>query len=101
MRDVHWDLVARGSGYTSFKELLVDWYERKELSIEAIANELEVHRTTVIRRMAEYGIKPRPVVAFSVSHNEAINLTVEQIAQKYKVTHSTAWRAKKRAKEKS
>lgn len=99
MKETHWDLVARASGYMSFKDLLEDLYNNKRLSIEAIANELTIHRTTVLRRMHEYNIKPRPVEAFSISLHEATNLTVEQIAHKYKVTHSTAWRAKKRAKE--
>lgn len=101
MKDTHWDLVAKGSGYTCLRDLLDDWYTHKKLSIEAISNELNVHRTTITRRLQEYGIEVRSAEPFTITKHEALNFTVEQIAQKYKVTHSTAWRAKKRAKERS
>jgi DNA-binding transcriptional regulator LsrR (DeoR family) len=97
MKMEHWDLVAQAKGYPSIKQLLEDLYLTKGLSKENIANELEIHRVTVQRLMQVLGIVNRKRELLTISHKEAVNLTVQQISKRYHVTKSTAWRAKLRA----
>lgn len=101
MKDEHWDLIASVAGFESIEDLLKDRYTRQEWSIERIANELGVHRATVKRLMDQFGIPLRDRASLVITREEAINLSTGEIARRYSVTMSTAWRAKKKAKEDS
>lgn len=97
MKDEHWDLIALKEGFDCMEDLLRHWYTYLTKSKEAIADDLGVHRSTVARLLHNYGIATRLRDQLLITREEAVNLTVEQIARKHSVTRSTAWRAKKKA----
>lgn len=99
MKTELWDIVAKAYGQDSIKALLEDLYCKRGLSQEYIANELNTTRTTVVRLFRHYGIEARVRETLEISLDEAVNLSVAQIARKYMVSKSSAWRAKQKAKE--
>jgi transposase len=97
MKTELWDVVAKAYHYDSIKALLVEWYEVQGRSQEAIANELNTSRSTVTRLLQEHEIEVRVKATLEITREEAINLSVAQIARRHLVTKSTAWRAKRKA----
>lgn len=97
MKDEHWEMIALTKGFDSIADLLKSWYLELKKSQEEIADELGVHRSTIASLMARLGIDIRPRSTLVISRDEAVNLTTEQIARRYNVPRSTAWRAKRKA----
>lgn len=98
MKTELWDIVAKAYGKDSIKALLLEMYCEKHCSQEYIANELNTTRTTITRLFRHYGIEARVREVLEISREEAINLSVAQLARKYSVSKSSAWRAKLKAK---
>lgn len=55
-----WDGIARQLGYGSERDLLLDFYVRKEFSIKTIASKLGAGTTTINRRLGICGITKKP-----------------------------------------
>ena len=97
MKQEHWDQIAKSNGFDSMKDLLEAWYNVGHCSINSIARQLQVTDITVTKLLKMNGIEVRKMSAFKVARDIALNLSVEQIARKFKVPKSTAWRAKRKA----
>lgn len=55
-----WDLIARKVGFASERELLEDFYYRRQLTTAQIATLLQTSRQHVCQRLKFYGIALRP-----------------------------------------
>ena len=55
-----WDGIARQLGYDSERDLLLDFYVKKEMSIKTIALKLGAGTTTINRRLSICGITKKP-----------------------------------------
>jgi transposase len=55
-----WDGIARQLGYDSERDLLLDFYVKREMSIKTIALKLGAGTTTINRRLSICGITKKP-----------------------------------------
>jgi len=92
-----WNTLAKANSFDSIEELLTERHIKKKESLETIALDLNVHRRTIGRLLAQLGItnldKNTTII---LSEYEATNLTLGQIARRYNVSKSTAWRLRKK-----
>ena len=84
------------------KRTIQDLYWKENFSIEDIAERLACGYSTVRRLMAKHKIKARPrgsvSTALCVSKNDMRDLTLEEIATKYGISRSAAFRARKKSR---
>jgi orotate phosphoribosyltransferase-like protein len=95
-----WNTLAQANDYDSIEELLKDRYGKKEESMETIALDLNVNRRTIARLLIQFDICSRDKrVEVVLTEHELNNLTLGQIARRYNISKSTAWRLRKKATE--
>jgi predicted transcriptional regulator len=92
-----WNVLARANDYDSIEKLLKDRYVKREQSMETIALDLNVHRKTIARLLVQLELGPREKhVEVVLTDHEVNNLTLGQIARRYNISKSTAWRLRKK-----
>jgi len=91
-----WDDLAKINRYDSIKHLLTERYLTNGHSVENIALDLNVHRKTVMRLIIKLDLKRPEKETVVLTEHEATNLTLGQIARRYGISKSTAWRIRRK-----
>ena len=102
MRDSLYDKIAQAQGYKNTKEMLQDLYTTKGVSQTMIANLIGCSIPTVKTLRQQYGINNKSKIltpSLIIPKKILSSCTCAQLATKYGISKSHAWRLKKEVGE--
>lgn len=100
LKENHLNRIAQSLGHEGMKEALHHIYEVQKNTLEECSEKLDLSVHTLRSLMKQYGICTRQdqLKKLTISSVELRKNTVGQIASKYGISRSSAWRLKQSAK---
>jgi transcriptional regulator with XRE-family HTH domain len=98
MRDEIWDKIANDNGFHNIKDLVDMWYAKRNMTQTEMAKKLGCSPATIGSLLFRFDIpvrtSTRKVGPTSFSRRELRDMSVRELAKKYKISKTQAWKIK-------